>query len=181
MFWSTIRSGGVGVGSVFVFIIYSNNSILIPWFHLYFSGLATTLTGRVAFSAQLTHTITNLGSGQAIIFDQKITDFGNNYDNSDGIFTVPVSGYYVFTWTFGVVGDNDLATALVVHGRKISNSVNNGAENDGGQVSNTVVVQANKNDHVMIQTSMVSQGYDYKTIGEQGANTFSGWLLFETS
>lgn len=135
----------------------------------------------MAFTAQLTHPITNLGSDQAIIFDQKITDFGNNYDNSDGIFTAPVSGYYVFTWTFGVIGDQNLATALVVHGRKISYSVNNGADNDGGQVSNTVVVQVNKNDHVMIQTAMVSQGYDYKTIGEERANTFSGWLLFETS
>ncbi|KAJ8303341.1 hypothetical protein KUTeg_019737 [Tegillarca granosa] len=120
----------------------------------------------------MTHPITNLGSDQAIIFDQKITDFGNNYDNSDGIFTAPVSGYYVTK-----IWQRHLLYTVA----KISYSVNNGADNDGGQVSNTVVVQVNKNDHVMIQTAMVSQGYDYKTIGEERANTFSGWLLFETS
>ncbi|XP_045166220.1 complement C1q-like protein 4 [Mercenaria mercenaria] len=53
----------------------------------------------VAFSATLTHDITNLGVSQPIIYDKVITNVGGAYDARHGSFRAPVSGTYKFSFS----------------------------------------------------------------------------------
>lgn len=38
------------------------------------------------------------GQHQTIVFDVDVTNIGHGYSKNSGIFTVPVTGVYVFTW-----------------------------------------------------------------------------------
>jgi len=49
----------------------------------------------VMFSAWLDHTVA-LRSGHVVIFNQEVSNIGHHYSRSTGVFTCPVSGYYVF-------------------------------------------------------------------------------------
>ncbi|CAC5380241.1 unnamed protein product [Mytilus coruscus] len=49
---------------------------------------------EIAFTASLSKTIT-LGSGQAIVYDTIMMNYGNAYNNNSGHFTAPVSGIYL--------------------------------------------------------------------------------------
>jgi len=58
----------------------------------------------VMFSAWLDNQVT-LSPGQVVIFNQEVTNIGQHYSPSTGVFTCPVSGYYVFDVT--VMGQKD--------------------------------------------------------------------------
>ena len=49
----------------------------------------------VAFTARLSYDV-NLGSGQTVIFDTPLLNFGNAYHETYGHFTAPVDGIYQF-------------------------------------------------------------------------------------
>ena len=56
-------------------------------------------SGVVAFSATLTHDITNFGTSQPLVFDHVITNVGGAYDARHGHFRAPVSGNYKFSFS----------------------------------------------------------------------------------
>ena len=51
----------------------------------------------IGFYAILSNDISHLGDGQAIEFDQVITNIGQAYDSRHGHFTAPVSGMYLIS------------------------------------------------------------------------------------
>ena len=66
-------------------------------FYFCFIGLCKCPpSGVVAFSATLTHDITNFGTSQPLVFDRVITNVGGAYDSRHGHFRAPVSGNYKF-------------------------------------------------------------------------------------
>ncbi|XP_048732012.2 uncharacterized protein LOC125648967 isoform X2 [Ostrea edulis] len=54
-----------------------------------------------------------------IIFDHVITNIGDGYDNATGVFTVPTTGLYVFSWTIEAYGQ-------LTEGALLVNGVQNG-------------------------------------------------------
>ncbi|KAL4225574.1 Complement C1q-like protein 4 [Mactra antiquata] len=54
---------------------------------------------HVAFTLYLDHTLTNLGGNQPIVYNKAILNDGNGYSNRSGIFRVPVTGVYLFSWS----------------------------------------------------------------------------------
>jgi len=58
-----------------------------------------TNASQPAFKAYVSAPVLNVtgdGTGYTVIFDTELFDIGNSYDNSTGIFTVPVTGKYQF-------------------------------------------------------------------------------------
>ncbi|XP_071180495.1 cerebellin-3-like [Mytilus edulis] len=129
----------------------------------------------VAFSTQLTTHLTGLGHHAAVIFDKVILDTTSSYNNGDGVFVVPISGFYVFTWTASV-GMNDWQnTELVVNGTPYAyTQVDSGTGSDYGSGTQIVVLKVNKSDHVWIRTANIGSG----VVDGNTFDTYSGWILF---
>ncbi|XP_062570590.1 complement C1q and tumor necrosis factor-related protein 9A-like [Saccostrea cucullata] len=59
----------------------------------------------------------NSGPG-VVIFDHVISNIGSRYDSSSGIFTVPTTGFYVFSWSIETY-EQLTEAALLVNGIEI--------------------------------------------------------------
>lgn len=149
-----------------IFSVSVGNSRVIP---------PTAATSHVAFYAQLSHDLTGLGDHQPIVFDSVTTNVGNGYNKADGIFTAPVAGTYVFTWTAYNKVHTHMQTELVVNnvvtGRTWSDAMDH---DDVAIASNTVVVTLAVGDVVWIKSNTVHSG----TISGALMTTFSGWMIF---
>ena len=82
----------------------------------------------VAFSVYLSHNIDHMSIGHHIVFDKALTNDGAGYNINTGIFTTPVTGLYLFTFSF-----NDhyriSVIKLVVDGTNIVDIVDSPANN----------------------------------------------------
>nr|XP_022300083.1 collagen alpha-1(X) chain-like [Crassostrea virginica] len=58
----------------------------------------------VAFYAYISKDFTHIGNGHVFVFDTVVTNRGNAYNNYSGIFTVPSSGLYAFSYSIAVAG-----------------------------------------------------------------------------
>ena len=58
----------------------------------------------VAFYAYISKDFTHIGNGHVFVFDTVVTNSGNAYNNYSGIFTVPSSGLYAFSYSIAVAG-----------------------------------------------------------------------------
>lgn len=80
---------------------------------------------NIAFSAYLTHTIPVLSPGHIVKCDRILLNDGNGYNIFTGVFTVPISGVYLLTFTLDnkdqprrthvklVVDDREIVAAMV--------------------------------------------------------------------
>ncbi|XP_060081734.1 caprin-2-like [Ylistrum balloti] len=53
----------------------------------------------VAFYAVLSRDYNNMGGTADLRFDRIVTNIGNSYSTNTGVFTCPLAGIYVFSWT----------------------------------------------------------------------------------
>ncbi|KAL3853133.1 hypothetical protein ACJMK2_016703 [Sinanodonta woodiana] len=108
---------------------------------------------NVAFMAYRDTPLTNIGLNQKLVFDKVATNEGNGYSAITGIFTVPISGIYFFTWMTAhaktvASPDTDLVTGIVVNGEyKVHAAVAVSYFNMGG---NSAVFRLNAADIVWI-------------------------------
>ncbi|XP_060595076.1 complement C1q tumor necrosis factor-related protein 3-like [Ruditapes philippinarum] len=91
-----------------------------------------------------------MGIGHHIVFDKAITNDGAGYNVYTGIFTVPVTGLYLFTFS---VSDRDRLTVLqlVIDGFNLVDIKDRPVNNAQTMSSNTVIVHVNKGQSVWIQ------------------------------
>nr|AOF79098.1 complement C1Q-like protein [Sinohyriopsis cumingii] len=93
----------------------------------------------VAFSAYLSHYETHLGINQIIVYDGVLTNEGNAYNPSNGIFVCPQDGLYLLAFFTGTVNNHKTWVKLVVDNQVISNAVSEGAryeiDDQGGNVA----------------------------------------------
>lgn len=75
----------------------------------------TSPTEPVAFYVHLTTSLPSPGANQIIKFDHVMVNIGNGYHNNTGVFIVPTSGVYVFSWSIRLKGGSVHSAELVVN------------------------------------------------------------------
>lgn len=123
-----------------------------------------------------TNTPANLRQHHTLIYDVVKINKGQGYHQDDGIFTVPSSGVYVFTWTVAVKSYGWASTELVINGVVFGATYAHGESRDWDHSSGNVVVETHTADHVYIR--MQENGMDVVVSNERGRSSFSGWKLF---
>ncbi|XP_061176295.1 uncharacterized protein LOC133185211 [Saccostrea echinata] len=131
-----------------------------------------------SFYALLTSTVPIRGSNQTIIYDKTGTNNGNAYNTSTGIFTVPETGTYVFTWTaFSYVEEYvrlEIVVAGTIYGGTLSDTQETG---DADTETAIVVANAKVGDEVFIRTQSRGPGDGRLYVEFECTSTFSGWKI----
>jgi len=71
-----------------------------------------------------------------------VLDTTTSYNHGDGVFTPPMTGIYVFTWTASVNGGNWETTELVVDGTPYAYSfIDSDSYSDYGSGTQTVILK----------------------------------------
>lgn len=127
-----------------------------------------------AFHARLSRDLTNIGLGHPIVFDLEIVDTTHSYEPADGIFTVPVTGIYVFNWNLMTKETSGMDTTLTSSQGPLGYGFVSNADvwDNGG---NLVLAKLTKGAHVWLKK--VSS---YGSFLHERFSTFSGYLLTET-
>lgn len=130
--------------------------------------------GTIAFSAYMTHNLSNLGNLRILVFDAIFINESNGYNPYVGVFTAPHTGLYVFTWTIRTY-DGYYNTQLLVDGLMhgwvytASNFITDSS-------SATAVARVVAGQSVYIRTGPASNGGAIYS-GNEGFSTFSGWTI----
>ncbi|XP_069108132.1 kinesin-related protein 12-like [Argopecten irradians] len=113
-----------------------------------------------------------------VVFDKETLDQGNGYNPGDGIYTVPETGTYVFTWTVICDRHGFIQTVLVANGVVRGSSWTEATDvNDLHQTTAVVVLPLNQGDHVFIRMGHTYGTGHIVTDSTLGVSTFSGWKL----
>ncbi|XP_060078640.1 uncharacterized protein LOC132558126 [Ylistrum balloti] len=131
--------------------------------------------GVGAFSVSLSGRDLNLQPSLVIAFDEILLDVDGNYHLGDGVYRVPVTGVYVFTWcTTGTTTDN-VVTELVVNGTP-RGTIFSDAETGHAWDSSTgvIVTLVSEGDHVFIRSKFSGVIHSSDVYGK---SMFSGWRL----
>ncbi|XP_051257825.1 complement C1q tumor necrosis factor-related protein 2-like isoform X2 [Dicentrarchus labrax] len=116
----------------------------------------------------------NLGPFEAdttVVYNKVITNIGNAYDGTSGIFKAPVAGYYYFTFFYHAGANSKSALKLMKSDSCIVEAFekNPGSADNAG---NAAFLQLNENDQVYVRLSpenrIWASGY---------TTTFSGFLV----
>ena len=142
-----------------------------PCFNVYCSGNISSITGD--------------GTAYTILFNTKAVDNDSNFNTSTGLFTAPVAGNYIFSWSVGIFNLTVAFTSYVL------NLVADGGSQQINRFNPGVIVDPNG--YLFMSGSMVQPmtvgataslqlavANSTKTIGIYGganATTFSGALL----
>ncbi|XP_061176306.1 uncharacterized protein LOC133185222 [Saccostrea echinata] len=131
-----------------------------------------------SFYAMLTSTVPIRGSNQTIIYDKTGTNNGNAYNTSTGIFTVPETGTYVFTWTAFSYVEEYVRLEIVVGGTIYGGTLSDTQEtSDADTETAIVVVNANAGDEVFIRSQSEDPGHGHLYVEHECTSTFSGWKI----
>ena len=147
-------------------------------FSFLFTGQIQDAT--VAFTAVISRTdLRNLGAGHSIVFDKIITNVGDGYHNTTGVFTAPASGIYVFNMALFVNAGNREYLCFVRNGIPVLYNYGQAGSQDSISTSRTVVLELSKGNEVWVRTSSASY-HGTGQIHGNGFTTFSGWLIAYT-
>ncbi|KAH3835170.1 hypothetical protein DPMN_108517 [Dreissena polymorpha] len=134
--------------------------------------------GQVAFSAYLSHPIDPLPSGQVIKCDQTLLNDGAGYNRFTGIFTAPVSGVYLLS--FSINSYRETHVKLLVDGANTADVVSDPYQTMTEfeiMTSNTILVKLSSGQSVWMEeyhngNGMVTAFDEYRLV------TFAGVLLY---
>jgi hypothetical protein len=147
---------------------------------LLFSGrlLATVPhdTGNViAFYAYMSANTPPITLQHPLRFDVVKTNAGNAYHPNTGVFMVPQTGIYVFTWTIRIDGTNYHSAELVANSDSVG-VVHLNAAGRTGEVTGIVVVHVDNGDDVFVRTYR-DYNSGFVTSDGAGRSSFAGWKL----
>ena len=105
----------------------------------------------VAFDVRLTNDVNNLATNGQVVFGTVDLNEGKGYNPSNGLFSAPASGVYVFDWTTMTQKGKTVYTSLVVNDKKKSwNYCNDTASKTFRTCSKMTVVKLKQGDKVSI-------------------------------
>ncbi|WAR07061.1 C1QL4-like protein, partial [Mya arenaria] len=91
-------------------------------------------------------------SHEIIVFDHIITNTVAAYDNSDGIFTAPTTGIYVFIWNFSSSTSSLNVMELVVHGVVVGASMSDSEHStDYHPAAGFAIIHVNAGERVFVR------------------------------
>lgn len=126
---------------------------------------------EVAFTASVTSSSSTWNSG-TLIFDVVITNTGNGYNPSTGVFTSPISGTYVFYVSAVEYTTQHLVIDIVLNSvSKVRAYCPSSASYQTG--TNMVVLKLQKGDSVWVRYAG-GKGYNTHSVP---LTTFSGYLI----
>ena len=103
-------------------------------------------------------------------------DIASAYNTADGIFIVPESGHYVFTWTITTNYRSFATTFLMVNSRLAGKTIADAQEiHDIHTSTGIIIASVSQGDHVFIKFGSYSSG---NITNHYGQNAFSGWKLY---
>jgi len=106
--------------------------------------------------------------------DFQVIDVGDGYNNQDGIFDVPVTGVYVFTYTI-YTAHHYVRTELVINGEVKTASMADGETvGETHSSSATIVSPANAGDHVLVRRADTNSQCNAFSSFDWALSTFSG-------
>ena len=135
------------------------------------------LISAVYFSASIHHDQHNLPAGRTLVFDNVVANKGGGYITNNGVFTAPISGAYVFSWTIVTLQGNYINVILMHNGeRKGLVQAGGTAKKQSGSGSNTIILDLNVGDNVHLEVNEWGEASTRMVHGSLHS-TFSGWLL----
>ncbi|XP_048762130.1 complement C1q-like protein 2 isoform X2 [Ostrea edulis] len=136
----------------------------------------TTSEGAVAFYAYMSTSLINPSMHHTLIFETAITNVGNGYHPNTGVFIVPESGLYVFTWVMRMWSNAIHGTELMVNRAVMGSVFLVSHTTSDHSVTGVVVVHVSQGDDVFVRTQGDNNGGN---IGSDyhGKSSFAGWKI----
>ncbi|XP_063411048.1 cerebellin-2-like [Mytilus trossulus] len=130
---------------------------------------------KIAFMAKNSAALTNIPAKYTVVYNTVVTNVGNRYDKSTGIFTPPSDGVYIFSWTVLAHNGKHFLTCLSLNGKQIAKNYT-GAHTVGNHISSSqnAVLEIEKDDKVFVK---VLEGYTGQYMLGDSWSTFSGYKL----
>ncbi|XP_052711661.1 uncharacterized protein LOC128185980 [Crassostrea angulata] len=132
----------------------------------------TNVSKRIGFTSSVSSSNNNWNSG-TLVFPEVITNVGNGYNPSTGLFTAPTSGEYVFFVNVQGYGTQTIYVDIVLNGvSQIRTLACGGTYQANNPGPNLALLTLQKEDRVWVKHHH-GQGY----FSDGNITTFSGFLL----
>ncbi|CAG2187591.1 C1QL [Mytilus edulis] len=135
----------------------------------------------VAFYAYMSKPQGNPGARHTLAFDVLRTNIYSGYNGATGIFTVPTSGVYIFTFTVRVICNSHFSFEIVqngiVQGAVVVDTISQDAVCSSAHSTGTIVTPTLRGDTVLVRTHSTNQPFGGIQSNDQGRSSFAGWLI----
>lgn len=141
---------------------------------------SSTSRNGVAFYAYMTTRLHTPSTEHVLVFDVVKTNIGNAYHPSTGVFMVPESGVYVFTWTFWIGDGRDNSIQLMVNREDVGTVYLQTISGVESVATGIVVTHVNAGDDVFVRKHSAFQigTGQYIQSNIYGRSSFAGWKIF---
>ncbi|XP_062576099.1 complement C1q tumor necrosis factor-related protein 3-like isoform X1 [Saccostrea cucullata] len=136
-------------------------------------------TGIIAFYAYMSSMVGNPSTRLVLVFDVVRTNIGNAYHASTGVFIVPESGVYVFTWTFRSGNGDGHSVQLMINTVEYGSVYHRTLRAVEAEETGIVVAQVTTGDDVYVRIKSIYRlGIaHYIQSDSDGRTSFAGWKL----
>ena len=132
------------------------------------------MSTRIGFTAGVTSSSSSWSSG-TLVFPKVITNVGSGYNPSDGVFTAPRAGVYVFFVNVQSYNTKAIYVDIVLNGTlKVRTMAETSSSDHYDAGPNLAVLSLQTGDRVWVK-HYSGQGYNTHTDGP--ITTFSGFLI----
>ena len=140
----------------------------------YDSIIFVDVSTRIGFTAGVTSASSSWNSG-TLVFPKVITNVGSGYNPSDGVFTAPRAGVYVFFVNVQGYSNYDMSVDIVLNGVTKVRTMSYGSVSDNYNAGpNLAVLSLQTGDRVWVKNH---SGQGYQTHSDSPITTFSGFLI----
>ena len=139
-------------------------------------GVPEQMVLPIAFHSKLANNA-HIHPGMIIKFQTKTLDTSTSYNQSEGVYVVPESGIYVFTWTLNTGGHTQAVSKIMINEHAKGHTIADSEENNDMRTSTGILVASvNMGDRVHIELSNIAMLKGFLEVN-YGQCSFSGWKL----